>query len=275
MRDRRARAARALLISSSAGGLLGLRRGLSTSGVSCSRGCAAPGRCASGGAGCSRPSTCTASAARRGGAREAAPALLPWRRPRSHAGLPVTARQRGPARPGSGAGTARRPHPEDAENLARRGDRHLHLLRVARLAGRHEHGRILRPHRGVTPAPQRAPGQARPERRIGGPAQERGAGRAWMSAVSLSLPPAFARKPFTATPRLPSARAKHAWWPGRPLKHRARLQMVRAQAHAVRHSSRRHAPRTSTPLQACALHDTTPLQALLTGKLVSKVRAHC
>ena len=198
MRDRRARAARALLISSSAGGLLGLRRGLSTSGVSCSRGCAAPGRCASGGAGCSRPSTCTASAARRGGAREAAPALLPWRRPRSHAGLPVTARQRGPARPGSGAGTARRPHPEDAENLARRGDRHLHLLRVARLASRHEHGRILRPHRGVTPAPQRAPGQARPERRIGGPAQERGAGRAWMSAVSLSLPPAFARKPFTA-----------------------------------------------------------------------------
>jgi len=217
VRDRRARAARALLISSSAGGLLGLRRGLSTSGVSCSRGCAAPGRCASGGAGCSRPSTCTASAARRGGAREAAPALPPWRRPRSHAGLPVTARQRGPARPGSGAGTARRPHPEDAENLARRGDRHLHLLRVARLAGRHEHGRILRPHRGVRPAPRRAPGQARPERRIGGPAQERGAGRAWMSAVSLSLPPAFARKPFTATPRLPSARAKHAWWPGRPL----------------------------------------------------------
>lgn len=35
------------------------------------------------------------------------------------------------------------PHPHDAEDLARRGNRGLHLLHVARLARRHKHGSVL------------------------------------------------------------------------------------------------------------------------------------
>ena len=86
-------------------------------------------------------------------------------------------------------------HPKDAENLASRSDRHLHLLCVAGLARRYKHGRIL-PQRKASVAGSRLEGHAGAALALQGSRQ---AGRrTWMRAVSLSLPPDFARNPLTA-----------------------------------------------------------------------------